>query len=292
MLKERLLRGGVEQNLGHAQFGFRRAHSTEDAMHVARRAIELANARRHGKLVLLALDWKMAFDSVNVEALLDALKRFSLGREILDMVRGMLCQRCFRVRECGSFSEAKPQNSGLSNGCTLGPILFLVLMSTLLSHAQALLPESARLARQNGILAELLYADDTLLYGIDKDHLEQYLAAIVTVGRRYGVELHTGKSQVLSVGCAPEIRTPVGDPITTSPKLNYLGGWLTAECGEGHELSNRIGVAKAEFDLLAKVWRHAGLSQRRSLKFTPPFWSPACYMDSALCASRWLKNAA
>ena len=208
----------------------------------------------------------MAFDSVHVEALLDALRRFGLAQDILDMVRGLLYPRRFRVKECGAYSEARPKKSGISQGCTLSPILFLVLMSVLLSDAQDLLPEPRRLAKQNGNLAELLYADDTLLYGIEREHLEQYLAAIVTAGRRYGMELHAGKSQVLSVGCAADIRTPSGDSITTGPKLNYLGALLTDEGGAGQELSRRIGLAKAEFDLLARVWRHAGLSQRKKLE--------------------------
>ena len=46
MLKERLIRGGVEETLDHSQFGFRTGRSTEDAIYIARRAIELANARR------------------------------------------------------------------------------------------------------------------------------------------------------------------------------------------------------------------------------------------------------
>ena len=44
----------------------------EDAIFAARRHIELACAQRNGQVMLLALDWKKAFDSVNVDALLNA----------------------------------------------------------------------------------------------------------------------------------------------------------------------------------------------------------------------------
>ena len=64
LLKKRLLHAGLDARLWKSQFGFRRGRSTEDAIYIARRHIELAHARRSGRLSMMALDWKKAFDSI------------------------------------------------------------------------------------------------------------------------------------------------------------------------------------------------------------------------------------
>ena len=76
MLKNRLVGGGVLGALWKTQFGFRPRYGTEDAIYIARRHVENACAARFGQIKLLALDWKKAFDSVHVDSLLDALRRF------------------------------------------------------------------------------------------------------------------------------------------------------------------------------------------------------------------------
>ena len=65
MMKERLLQAGVEKALWSSQFGFRSGYSTEDAIFIARRRIELARGMSNGKISLLALDWSKAFDSIS-----------------------------------------------------------------------------------------------------------------------------------------------------------------------------------------------------------------------------------
>ena len=56
IIKQRLLDAGLDERLWRSQFGFRRGRSTQDAIYVARRHIELACAQRTGRVSLLALD--------------------------------------------------------------------------------------------------------------------------------------------------------------------------------------------------------------------------------------------
>ena len=66
MIRQRLLDVGMDGRLWESQFGFQKHRSTEDAIYLARRHMELACARRSGQTSLLALDWAKAFDSVHV----------------------------------------------------------------------------------------------------------------------------------------------------------------------------------------------------------------------------------
>ena len=156
MIKQQFLDAGVDAALWPSQFGFRAARSTEDAIFIARRRIELARAQRHGKVSLLALDWRKAFDSINVNSLLDALRRFGIPAPFCEMLRGILQSRRFYVDECSETSGLRPQHSGISQGCTLSPMLFIIVMTVLLGDAVCCLGPEATAAYKAGDLADLV----------------------------------------------------------------------------------------------------------------------------------------
>jgi len=187
MLKQRLLDAGIEDVLWPSQFGFRRGCSTEDAIFIARRRIELARAQRNGRASLLALDWSKAFDSINIVSLLDALRRAGLPQPFLQMIDGMLRARSYSVEDSGVVSAVHSQLSGISQGCTLSPLLFIVAMSVLLQDAVDILNASASAQYAKGDLADVLYADDTLLLGVKDSHLVEFLRAVCEAGKRYGM---------------------------------------------------------------------------------------------------------
>ena len=89
VLLRRLHAAGADAFLWPSQFGFRPERSTDDALHCARRAVELAWAHRGGSVHLLALDWKRAFDSINSESLLQALTRFGLPGHVVSVIRAI-----------------------------------------------------------------------------------------------------------------------------------------------------------------------------------------------------------
>ena len=120
-----------------------------------------------------AQDWKKAFDSVNVESLLDALRRFGLPQEVIHMVSGLMKIRRFYVDDCGVRSSTRPQHSGISQGCTLSPLLFIIVMSVLLHDAVSSLSSEAKKAYDKGHLADLVYADDTLIIGVQDCHINE-----------------------------------------------------------------------------------------------------------------------
>ena len=109
MLKNRLLSRGLDERLWNSQFGFRKKQCTEDAIFVAKRHIELALAQRHGCLSLLALDWAKAFDSVNVENLWEALKRYGISEKIANLLENLLHHRQFFVEDSGVQSSVRSQ---------------------------------------------------------------------------------------------------------------------------------------------------------------------------------------
>ena len=118
----------------------------------------------------------------------------------------------------------------------------------------------------------LLYADDTLLAERHTDILEEHLHTLVSVGAKYGLELHWGKTFQLSV--RDDFRAvgershqgmigPWAAPLPRVDKAVYLGGLLTADGLTHHELSVRIGEAASSFESMRRVWRHANIPRWR-----------------------------
>ena len=120
---------------------------------------------------LLALDWRKAFDSLHVESLIDALRRFGLPAEFLVMVFNLLSARQFYVSECGAASSTHPQLSGISQCCTMSPLLFIIVTTVLLHDAVGTLSANTKTAYERGDLADLVYVDDILLIGVSANQL-------------------------------------------------------------------------------------------------------------------------
>ena len=173
LVHKRLVAAGSEERLSKTQFGFRSDHSTSDAIFVLRRRVELAAAQRGGQMFVTALDWSKAFDSINPEAMLAALRRFGLTEHVLGVIAAIYSSREFRVRDCGAESTSRQQHAGISQGCPLSPFLFVMLMTVLMRGATGKLPPEDQELLRKGSLAELLYADDTLLLSVSAESLER-----------------------------------------------------------------------------------------------------------------------
>ena len=89
IIRMRLVGASAEDRLSAGQFGFRSGFSTQDAIFVLRRRLESAWAQRNGRLYVLALDWAKAFDSLDPEAMLEALRRFGLPRKKLTLAEAI-----------------------------------------------------------------------------------------------------------------------------------------------------------------------------------------------------------
>ena len=157
-------------------------------------------------------------------------------------------------------------------------------MSVLLHDAVALLGPGARNAYDRGDLADIVYADDTLLMGVSDTYVTEYLRAVMLSGSKYGMELHFGKFQLLPVRCQPRVALPDGDMLAAKKRMEYLGTVLTDDVHDSQELARRIAMAKADFIAIEAVWRHSSLTWPRKLHiFSALIESKLLYALAAIC---------
>ena len=100
VLMQRLKDAGAERRIWWSQYGFRSGRSTVDALLLARRVIE-QNVAVSRRLVVLALDWAKAFDSIDPQRLLAALTRFGLPAHFIQMIGAIYSDRRFFVKADG-----------------------------------------------------------------------------------------------------------------------------------------------------------------------------------------------
>ena len=181
----RLREAKVDEQIWPTQFGFRHGARVTDALFMARRFIDKAHAIKNSKLVLLALDWAKAFDSIMPRPMLAALERFGLPADFLAMINAIYDSRTFFVSDSGQDSTTKSQSAGISQGCPLSPFLFVIMMSVIITDARAALRDSV--GDISSEITEVLYADDTLIVDEHGELAQIYIDIIAIQGNHYGL---------------------------------------------------------------------------------------------------------
>eukprot|EP00969_Alexandrium_andersonii_P079610 3509902-Alexandrium_andersonii.AAC.1 len=158
------LRGWAEGILRETQYGFRRNRSTEDPIHLVRRAQDLIEEREYQTLHMVFLDWEKAFDSINRKTMIGDFQSRGLGDVTCGVLRALLESPVFRVRMNQDISDWKPQERGVRQGCTLPPLLFIIQLSIVMDRVQGQLLHEIPLALTPVFsFPEVSFADDTII---------------------------------------------------------------------------------------------------------------------------------
>ena len=131
------------------QFGFRSGFSTEMAlMCVTDFIIRALDRKNH--VIALFLDMRKAFDTVNIDILLNKLFHLGLRGPVHSWFRDFLRGRSQRVIIDGIHSDLRETQCGVPQGSTLGPLLFLLYINDLPMALNNVTP--------------VIFADDTSIF--------------------------------------------------------------------------------------------------------------------------------
>ena len=118
------------------QYGYKKGHSTETILIKITNDILVASDKKTAS-VLLLLDLSAAFDTVDIDQLLNILSSdIGIKGTALDWFRSFLKKRTMRVKVNDAFSEVFELEFGVPQGSVLGPILFNIYIRSIYKHIE------------------------------------------------------------------------------------------------------------------------------------------------------------
>ena len=147
----------IEHNniMSKTQYGFRAKTSTQEAC-IDLLSILLSAYTKKNYAIVLFIDFKKAFDTVNHERLLQKLSYYGIRGVVLDLFSSYLTNRKQKVAFQGASSDYLPIVSGVPQGSKLGPVLFNLYVNDI-----------ACLSFDNNNTFQ--FADDTAFVSTDND---------------------------------------------------------------------------------------------------------------------------
>ena len=119
-----------ENILSEHQYGFRPSHSTTTTLLDCTNEWYVNMDRGLYNLVVF-LDLKKAFDTVNHEILLRKFQMYGFGENALTLLRCYLTHRTQKCQLKGIFSNQRKITCGIPQGSILGPLLFIIYINDL-----------------------------------------------------------------------------------------------------------------------------------------------------------------
>ena len=189
----------MDKNLHATQYGFRKNKSTNNALFLIRRIIDIGE-RSQNKVYMILLDWEKAFDKLSHDAIFLSLKRMGVDEKLISLVKMLYKNPTFFVEIDGVTSNMKRQETGIRQGCPMSPYLFLIAMTAIFNDVKSEMREELETNRVIGAdFDKVLFADDTILISESRATLEKYLQTIEKVSGWYGMRLNKTKCEAITV---------------------------------------------------------------------------------------------
>ena len=284
------------------QWGFQSGKSTTTAListiHIWLNALDSGN-----EIATVFFDFKKAFDTVPHSLLIDKLRELQLHPCVIEWISNYLTKRSQSVVINGSTSQPMTIKSGVPQGSVLGPLLFLIYISSICD-----LPLSSRCRL-------VLYADDLVLFKVTQtsaDFLEfqNDINKIVRWVDANLLTLNSSKCKCMLLTRKTTIMTPLylgtcSDIIQEVKSYKYLGVLITADLRWDVHISGICLKAKRLLGLLYRKFYRSFDSAflfrlylslvRPILEYACPVWDPYTFKNIEqvqkfalkICAHRW-----
>ena len=171
------------------QAGFRKGFSTMDHIHVVSQIIEKAKEYQI-PLSLLFIDFQKAFDSVETNAVLNALHLQAIPTDYVNIIE-QLYQDCDTDISLNDIQTTVSVKRGVKQGDVLSPNLFSSTLEIILRNLD--LPGGININGES--LQYLLFADDIVLFAHSPDMLERMINLFNEETSKIGLIMHPGKTQ-------------------------------------------------------------------------------------------------
>lgn len=202
------------------QSGFRKYHSCETAINYV--INEWKNRDTKEIIIALFLDFKRAFETIDIEILLKKLRMYGVEDNEIKWFRAYLTQRRQKTKIGNIESDYANTHTGVPQGSILGALLFIIYINDIenvVKHCKV-----------------VMYADDTLLY-IKTESIEECkrkincdIDLINNWLKMNKLKLNEQKTKVMAINSNCDINLSInGKNIEQVKNIKYLGAIIDNE---------------------------------------------------------------
>ncbi|EYC38488.1 hypothetical protein Y032_0714g1764 [Ancylostoma ceylanicum] len=226
------------------QAGFRRNFSTVDHIQTITTLLE-KSYEFNVSIYFMFIDFKKAFDSVELPALWDAMESFGFDQGLIKLAQLLYANGRAAARIGDDWAEFQVER-GVRQGDSLSPLLFNVVLQYGLNNV----PWQGRGLRLNGrLLSYLAYADDVVLIANNVTELTEMATALSDSASSIGLEINFAKTKWLhnqrGSRNSEEQIVLCGETIEKVEEFIYLGQLISCPRNPVKEIRRRIHIGRA-----------------------------------------------
>ena len=144
-------------------------------------------------LVVIALDFRKAYDSVNRKNLIETLKNYKIDSNIINLIANVYTNDTTSINIMGEERNIAI-SSGIRQGCTVSTELFKLVTYVIIKK----LEEEGEPFYLEGLdLSSLFFADDNLLAAASIRQIVKNLKVVKEISSKFGLVINEAKSKAL-----------------------------------------------------------------------------------------------
>ena len=265
------IRPALEPYMRPNQNGFRPKRTTTAQVLALRRIIE--EVRKNSlPSVMVFIDFKKAFDTINRQQMIKILAAYGIPNRLVQAISDMYKNTRARVQTPDGLTEEFQINTGVLQGDTLAPYLFIIVLDYALRKAIGEKEEkelgltikpkqSGRVHAQ--VITDLDFADDIALLSNEIKEAQELLSRVERECAAVGLGINAKKTKYIALNNKDEegITTLAGESLEKVEDFKYLGSWVAST---EKDIRVRKALAWKALHSLNNIWR-TGLSRRIKL---------------------------
>ena len=208
------------------------------------------------------IDFEKAFDMVHRGMMLKILKAYGLPDSLVRAIAGVYRNTRARVLTPDGPTEEFHIHSGVLQGDTLAPYLFVIMLDYALRQAIAGREEELgfqlvrRQSRRKGpvVVTDLDFADDIALISELINQAQDLLNRVEASAAQIGLVMNAKKTKVMAYNHSDNVRimTTDGTQLEVVEDFKYLGSWID---NSEKDLKARKAEAWRACNKLTKIWK-------------------------------------